>query len=161
MFKYFAGVETLEELKKLYKKLAMKHHPDMGGSTEVMQEINAEYDRAFKLVQAGRKAKGEKFDEAERPESFREVLSKIINLVDVDIEICGSWIWVGGNTKANKETLKELKFTWAKKKEDYSLWFWRSEEEKGHSRSKGLKMEEIRGLHGSERVKSSSRYAIA
>ncbi|MCU4864236.1 molecular chaperone DnaJ, partial [Bacillus cereus] len=28
---YFQSVTTLEELKKQYKKLAKKHHPDLGG----------------------------------------------------------------------------------------------------------------------------------
>lgn len=40
---YFKDCKTLNELKKVYKDLAMKHHPDRGGSTEIMQAINAEY----------------------------------------------------------------------------------------------------------------------
>ena len=36
--KYFTPVPaTLEELKALYRKLAMKHHPDLGGDTETMK----------------------------------------------------------------------------------------------------------------------------
>ena len=44
MMKYFENVKTLDELKKQYRRLAMKYHPDMGGSTEAMQQINAEHD---------------------------------------------------------------------------------------------------------------------
>lgn len=33
-----------------YKKLAMLHHPDCGGTTEEMQEINAEYDELFAVL---------------------------------------------------------------------------------------------------------------
>ena len=40
---YFNDVTTIEELKKLFKKLAVKNYPDMGGSVEVMQEINKQY----------------------------------------------------------------------------------------------------------------------
>ena len=38
---YFIDVTTIEELKKTFKKLAMKNHPDMCGSTEVMQDQQA------------------------------------------------------------------------------------------------------------------------
>ncbi len=35
-------------MKKEYKRLAMKHHPDInGGSEKDMKEINAEYDSLF------------------------------------------------------------------------------------------------------------------
>lgn len=45
--KYFNEVHTLDELKKEFRRLAMLHHPDVGGDTATMQEINAEYDRLF------------------------------------------------------------------------------------------------------------------
>lgn len=37
--KWFNNPKTLEELKKQYKKLAMAHHPDCGGTTEEMQDL--------------------------------------------------------------------------------------------------------------------------
>lgn len=43
--KYFYNVATLEELRGQYRKLVMIHHPDKGGKTEEMQELNAEYTR--------------------------------------------------------------------------------------------------------------------
>lgn len=43
--KYFANIKTLDELKAQYRRLAMQYHPDRGGSTEIMQQINAEYER--------------------------------------------------------------------------------------------------------------------
>ena len=50
---YFRNVETLEELRKQYKELLKKFHPDnVNGSTEATQEINAEYDRLFKTLNA-------------------------------------------------------------------------------------------------------------
>ena len=45
--KYFNNPHTLEELKKQYKALALKYHPDCGGDTAIMQAVNAEYDELF------------------------------------------------------------------------------------------------------------------
>ena len=51
MAKYFKDVNTLEELRKQYRDLLKRFHPDnANGSTEATQEINAEYDRLFKVL---------------------------------------------------------------------------------------------------------------
>jgi len=58
--KYFAGVQTEEELKVTYRKLVKKFHPDRGGNTEIMKMINYEYARYQKAF-------------AYRPTSLKEV----------------------------------------------------------------------------------------
>ena len=45
--KYFASINDLSALKAAYKRLALANHPDRGGDTATMQEINSEYDAAF------------------------------------------------------------------------------------------------------------------
>lgn len=48
---YFKDVNSLEELRKQYKELLKKYHPDNPqGSTEATQDINAEYDKLFRLL---------------------------------------------------------------------------------------------------------------
>lgn len=104
--KYFKNVNTLEELRRQYKELLKKHHPDNpNGSTEATQEINAEYDRLFKLLKDKHENTTEdnqtktdyndynkmKWDFAEDT-ALREILQKIINLSDITIEICGSYV---------------------------------------------------------------------
>ena len=48
--KYFKDVKSLEDLKKQFKKLAMKYHPDRPtGDVEIMKAINNEYDKLFPI----------------------------------------------------------------------------------------------------------------
>lgn len=44
---YFQNINSLAELKKNYRVLAMQYHPDKGGSTEIMQQINLEFEKLF------------------------------------------------------------------------------------------------------------------
>ena len=48
--KWFQEINNLNELRKLYRKLVVKYHPDNGGSEETIKEINAEYDCLFKRL---------------------------------------------------------------------------------------------------------------
>ena len=47
---YFRNVQTLDELRKQYKDLLKKYHPDNGGSEEITKAINVEYEKLFKIL---------------------------------------------------------------------------------------------------------------
>ena len=55
IMKWFKEVTSIEELRSQYKALALKNHPDVGGTVKAMQEINAEYDALFARLKAERK----------------------------------------------------------------------------------------------------------
>lgn len=162
---YFKNVNTLEELRRQYKELLKKFHPDnANGSTEATQEINAEYDRLFKILKDKHESQTEtntdnnqsydhmRWDEAE-DEMLRDILSKVINLSNVTIEIIGAWIWIGGNTYSCRKELKELGFKFAGSKK---MWYWKSEiyQKKSH---KKLSIDDIRNYYGSTEVHSVQR----
>lgn len=46
---YFQNIHSLAELKKSYRILALQNHPDRGGSTETMQQINLEFEKLFAI----------------------------------------------------------------------------------------------------------------
>jgi curved DNA-binding protein CbpA len=58
--KFFKGITNLEQLRSTYKDLIKKNHPDNGGDTETMKEINIEYKKIFEELK-----KGVKFETAD------------------------------------------------------------------------------------------------
>jgi curved DNA-binding protein CbpA len=111
MGKWFDDVKTVEELRKRYRELLRKYHPDNGnGSTEITQQINAEYDRLFAILSKENKSDGRSCTQEEQSENeaFKEVLNSIIH-INADVEIIGSWIWVHGGYEY-RELLKSIDF---------------------------------------------------
>ena len=83
MYTYFAGVKTIEELRQKYRELLKKYHPDNeGGSVEITQEINTEYDRLFAILSEEKSADEEtpKYDYQAENDAFKEILNKIIHI---------------------------------------------------------------------------------
>ena len=86
---YFSNCTSLDEVKKLYKKLALQYHPDRhGGKVVITQRINQEYESITKDP----RFKFQEQDEAVRDDyvKFPEIIGQIIHL-DITIEICGNW----------------------------------------------------------------------
>lgn len=154
--RYFNGCNTIEEVKSHYKKLAMENHPDRGGDTATMQAINTEYAFACAKLAKGAGLSDDEADaEIRLSEEYRQVIEKIINLPGIVIEIVGNWIWVTGNTRSVKDTLKEAGFYFASKK---AAWYYRNEAFK--TRGKGAPLEEIRGKYGSEKINTKQQNKV-
>lgn len=146
--KFFNDCTTIEGVKTLYKKLAMENHPDRGGDTATMQAINTEYAFACAKLAKGAGLTDEQADEEIKlSEEYRQVIEKIINLPGIVIEIVGNWIWVTGNTRPVKDTLKDAGFYFASKK---IAWYYRNEAFK--TRGNGAPLEQIRIKYGSEKI---------
>lgn len=116
---YFQGLSTVAEIKTQYKKLAFENHPDLGGDTEVMKEINSQYERALKSCngQTTRGSDGKdhtyKWDE-ETERKLMEIIDRLlsIKMEGVEIALIGIWVWVTGCTKPHREQLKEMGCKW-------------------------------------------------
>ena len=148
--KWFNECGTLEEVKATYKKLAKQYHPDLGGDTLTMQEINKEYAFASaKAIKGINLSEEDTENEILSSEEYRQAIEKIIHLEGITIELVGYWIWVTGNTYSVRATLKYSGFFFASKK---LAWYFRTGEFKV---SKGGKksLDEIRSKYGSEVLK--------
>lgn len=149
---YFENVTSLDELRKAYHRLAFQYHPDKGGDTVVMQEINNQYEKlSFSLISSNPDfSEGRKEWEAQVSEELREKLQGIINLPNVTLEIIGSWIWVTGNTFSVRDILKSQDFIFSHSK---TAWYWHKGE---YFKKSGvlLSLEQIRELWGQQKVES-------
>ncbi len=98
--KWFKDCQTLDEVKTTYKKLAKQYHPDLGGDTAAMQEINKEYAFASaKAIKGANLSEEETEHEILSSEAYRNAIEKIIHLDGITIELVGYWIWVTGYGK--------------------------------------------------------------
>ena len=147
--RYFQNCRNLDELKKEYRRLSMIHHPDRGGDPEIMKAINAEHDEVFEIL---KKQHNETHDEhhqtTETPEEFRKIIDLLLKLDGLEVELCGSWLWIGGETRKHKEALKAAGCRWSKNK---LLWYWRHPEDGCYKRTgKSKTMNQIRFKYGSQ-----------
>lgn len=150
-FEALLKCETLEELKKTYRKLSLVHHPDCGGKNDDMVELNNLFESLFEKLKNNGNWKNKTETVASQ---FTEVIEKLRNF-DIDIEIVGNWLWIGGNTLSCKEVLKELKFKWSPKKK---LWYLSDGTKKKSKKS--FSYTEIKTIYGFETVSKGSKQAL-
>lgn len=162
--------KDLAELKQLYRAFAIQFHPDHGGDEETMKAINIEFSKLFEILkvkhnekaEADRKAGNYKgaYTTTETPEEFIDIVAKLSKIQGIIIELCGSWLWISGNTKDNKEELKSAGCKWAQGKQQ---WYWRHEED-GFGRKgvhhKEWSIDEIRSTYGSQVVSQDDNQVV-
>ncbi|WP_320035447.1 hypothetical protein [Halarcobacter sp.] len=144
----FKNVTGINEAKKVYKTLAKKLHPDVGGSDEEFKILNSVYNDFIehKIYFS---------NDSKIDIELEKIISKILHFENITIELVGSWIWVSGDTRNIKDKLKELGFKWASKKK---MWYY------GEMKSKNpnpKSMDEIKSKYGSQTFKDKEKNKIA
>ena len=71
----------------------------------------------------------------------------LLRLDSIEVELCGAWLWISGDTYKHREALKACGYLWSRSKQ---RWYWRhAEDDCRWSRGKAS-MGEIRSKYGSE-----------
>lgn len=161
--KYFnlkGGKVSPPILKKMWREIVVKVHPDKpGGSHQMYLDAQKEYDWLLKNGGIGYTAKQ---DSPESYGSFDEFLANISALVrkkfaqaypiaGKNLEVCTYWLWtdaVPGSDVA--KNLESIGFQWAPEKERY---YWQGVPKIG---SETWEMNEIRRVFGSRTFKDKS-----
>lgn len=146
--KYFTNCRTLDDLKAEYRRLAKRHHPDLGGDKATMQAINAEYETAFEALKREHNATADEFHQtSETPADFINIISALLKIDGIEVELCGRWLWITGDTFSNREALKAAGCRWSSSKKK---WYWHFKEENDRFHRGNKTMDSIRRKYGSQ-----------
>lgn len=156
----FETCKTIEELTAAYRKAAMKNHPDMGGTDEAMKAVNAEFSAMFaRLKDAAHmasKVEGNAEDWEDIPANLAEIIAAIIAIPGIEIEICGTWLWVRGDTYPHRVELRDAGLKYSGKRK---AWYFAPATSRRHYAS-NASMDDIRAAYGSKKVEGKARKGI-
>jgi len=140
--RYFKQTYYLDkdQLKKEYRLLSKKYHPDLGGSTELMATINLEYEALkndpFNKPKPSHKGDGYKQPEYQQETTVwrrQEIIDLLLNM-DIDCTIWDEIIIAnskGGRAYDMRNQLKDVGFWWDPINKH---WYW----QKSHSKRKSM-----------------------
>ena len=154
-FKFLTNeYDNIHELKKDWKALIVKLHPDAGGSNEDVITLNNEYDKLFGNLKAN-KTKDHKFHSMD--DNYRQKVEAIIFCKGLIIELVGSWLWVSGDTLKHSAILRKNGFQWSTSRK---MWYYRA----GKYRSwhnKNATFRDIKNTYGCENFDTKEATPLA
>lgn len=157
-------LKDVNTLRTAYKKLLLKYHPDNNekDTTGIMQEINAEYDVLFEKVkntyehsdifQKQTDRQKQAYD-WKKDKQIREIIMKLSVYDGLEIELCGTWIYVRGNTYPYRKELKTLGLNYNRQKACWIIHF----DDYYKYRKKSASMSHIRDKYGSVIIRTETR----
>ena len=137
MKKYFDNINSFMELKKKYKELCFKLHPDLGGNTEEFQNMQNEYESVFEYWKKQNNTTQEKkYHTSESVKDYKDIVEKLLKL-GLDFDLVGNWIWIIANKKTYpiREKINSLGFIYSKSKRK----FWKDLSNNVTEKTKGQK----------------------
>ena len=150
------GEISPKETKAAYRRLSLQYHPDICAGGEHMQKM---LNSAYEVLKDFNGSIGSG-QSSELSQVMADTLSALVHIEGLDLEICGSWLWVGGNTYPNRSALTAagLRFSGSKKR------FYLNPDKKSGGKKKwygkSRTMDQIRQAHGSRKVSNQYRPAI-
>lgn len=159
---------TLDEGAKMYRELATKHHPDHGGNTSDMQEINNEWDElkptlprfCTKQAQQGRQQYQQQEDansaaKAAQDAEAAKMAAELAKFPGLQFDVVGSWIWADTDYRYTAD-LERLGFRWSRNRSKY---YWHPEGDSSR-RNRRASYEEIYQKYNGSSYQTCNRESI-
>lgn len=154
MNNYFDGIKTIEDAKKLYRKLALKLHPDQGGSEDEFKVFQNDFESFLKTFMQSavndwlKKNNKDFFDI--NAFSFAKIIKEIFEL-NLRIEVIGFWVYAFESFEY-KDILKEKGFWFSKK---HKAWVYSGTKKKSYASK--YKLNDIKNKYGSSLLKEKEQ----
>lgn len=142
---YFTGLNP-DEAKKQFKKLCLELHPDnkeTGNAEKFKQMFNE-----FQNIQ-NKETETETETEFEMPEKMQNIILELSKYDSINMFVCGSWLWISGNTFLYKDIIKSLGCIFAGNKK---MWFYTETKSSGRG---NMDIEQIKNKYGSKEISKS------
>lgn len=159
----FNNCNSIEDVKKRFRELIKENHPDNGGNAAAAASILKQYKETLKKFDAwnaSRTATATDFNgtanAADLAKDIADAAAVACGLDGVAVELCGSWLWVTGDTYTHRDTLKAAGFKWASKKR---AWYFHTGEFRRYNRT-DMSLGAIRAKYGSSVVSVETRPAL-
>ncbi len=141
--KFFISCRNVDEARTRAFALKEMFELQRPENKSLRLEVEAEYHFMKDFFRAS-----ENSPEAKDTEPTQEEIMKKLSPLNLNVEVCGKWVWVYGNTKPHKDYLKKLRLRFSPGKK---CWYWRPDKYRSIN-TEPMDMDEIRRKHGSSRV---------
>lgn len=165
---WFEGHATVEHIKERFRDLAKQHHPDLGGDTATMQDINAAYLEALKSCDGQIN-----YDNAGKEHAYhyqeareREIMDKLTELLKVvpagvHVSLIGLWLWITNTTREDIATRTALKAAGCWWHVTRHCWYWRAAEMRHYGRRSRGSLADLANRYGCREFESRGETSIA
>lgn len=133
--------ETIADIKKHFRELSKKYHPDKGGTDEQFRELYNEYEYLIKHFIE------KEYKDVRMSEMVKALIDELMYYEDMELEVVGDWLWVDTDRK-NDKLLKDLGFFWSSKHSKYYY----SGSTKKVTKCSSYSMQDMRNMMGNKKI---------
>lgn len=138
--------ETITDIKKHFRELSKRYHPDLGGTEEQFKEMYKEYEYLIEHFIE------KQYKDVRMSEMVKALINELMYYDDMELEVVGDWLWVDTSRK-NDTLLKGLGFFWSSKHSKYYY----SGDTKKVTRCSSYSMQDMRNMMGNKKIGKKDR----